>query len=254
MIYTSYMKNAYFVKSILLFLAVIFIGVLGFIYFTQSASPLAGSFNPTGGGTYYLQSSVNSTATSITLSSFAEPVSGILYTMTYLNSSIEYATIQPGTSNSEFISFSGITQNSDGSATLTGITRGLGRSYPYTASTTLQQPHSGRSVLILSNPPQLTNQYFNLSNANTALGTSTFSATTTMATTTFNYAEVGTTTATTSYIFIVNKPAGGTTTAELGDWSTATSKVCINTKSDSGANISFYFHGTSIVVEANRCR
>lgn len=111
----------------------------------------------TGGSTYRLQSSISSTQTTITLSSFKEPVSGTPYTMSYLNSSIEYATLDPQTQNSEFISFTGITQNADGTATLTGVTRGLSRSSPYTESTTFKTTHAGQSILILSNPPQLYN-------------------------------------------------------------------------------------------------
>ncbi len=130
-----------------------------------------GAFNPTGGQTYRLQSSISSTQNTITLSSFKEPVSNIKYTMSYLNSSIEYATIDPNnTSSKEFVSFTGITQNSDNTATLTGVTRGLAFSYPYTASTTLAQPHSGQSIFILSNPPQLTNQYANKSNDEAVTG------------------------------------------------------------------------------------
>lgn len=119
-----------------------------------------GSFNPSGGQTYRLQSSISSTQSTVTLTSFKEPISGIKYTMAYLNSSIEYGTIDPqNNSSKEFVSFTGITQNSDGTALLTGVTRGLGFSYPYTASTTLASSHSGQSIFILSNPPQLTNQY-----------------------------------------------------------------------------------------------
>lgn len=118
-----------------------------------------GAFNPTGGTTYTLQSSVGTTNTSVYLTSFREPVSNIPYTMSYLNSVIEYGTLDPTTSHSEFISFTGITQNANGSAILTGVTRGLGRSYPYTASTTLAQPHSGQSIFILSQSPQLFNEY-----------------------------------------------------------------------------------------------
>ncbi len=124
-----------------------------------------GAFNPTGGATYRLQSSVSSTQTTITLSSFKEPVSNIPYTMSYLNSDIMYGTINPqNNNNKEFVSFTGITQNANGSATLTGVTRGLGFSYPYTASTTLRQAHSGQSIFILSNTPQLYNQYANKNN------------------------------------------------------------------------------------------
>ena len=144
----------------------------------------ATNYNPTGGGTYRLQSSITSTQTTVPLSSFKEPVSNLAYTMSYLNSSIEYGTIEPSNNtNKEFISFTGITQNSDGSATLTGVTRGLSFSYPYTASTTFQQAHAGQTIFILSNPPQLTNQYANKTNSEsinpcgTNCGTWTFAST-----------------------------------------------------------------------------
>lgn len=137
-----------------------------------------GAFNTTGGGTYNLQATITSNQTTINLSSFAEPGSNIPYTMSYLNSSIEYGTIAPQTSQSEFISFTGITQNSDGSATLTGVQRGLERSYPYQASSTLAQPHAGQTRFILSNPPQVYNSYAALSNNNTFAGVNTFGSTT----------------------------------------------------------------------------
>lgn len=142
-------------------------------------TPLSfGNYNPSGGGTYRLQSSIGLTNSSIALSSFKEPISNIPYTMSYLNSSIEYGTLDPqNTTSKEFISFTGITQNNDGTATLTGVVRGLGFSYPYTASTTLQQPHSGQSIFILSNPPQLTNQYANRNNNDLILGAWNFSST-----------------------------------------------------------------------------
>lgn len=116
-------------------------------------------YNPTGGGTYRLQTSAGSADTTIRLSSFREPVSNNAYTMTYLNTDIVCGTLDPQTSRSEFISFTGITQNSDGSAILTGVTRGLGRSYPYTASSTLRQAHPAQSVFIISDAPCLFNQY-----------------------------------------------------------------------------------------------
>lgn len=134
-----------------------------------------GAFNPTGGGTYYLSSTISSSQTTIRLSSFTEPTSNIPYTMTYLNSAIEYGTIAPQTSQSEFVSFTGITQNSDGSATLTGVSRGLGRSYPYTASTTLTLPHPGQSRFILSDLPQVFTSYAALTNDQTFSGINTFS-------------------------------------------------------------------------------
>lgn len=121
----------------------------------QATSQNLGAYNPTGGGTYHLQSSIGLTNTSINLSSFKEPISNIPYTMTYLNSSVAYGTLDPqNPTRSEFISFTGITQNSDGSAKLTGVIRGLARSYPYTASSSLAVSHSGQSIFILSDSPQ----------------------------------------------------------------------------------------------------
>jgi hypothetical protein len=129
-----------------------------------------GSYNPSGGGTYRLRTTAGSTDTQIQLSSFKEPVSNIAYTMTVLNSSVGYGTLDPQTSKSEFISFTGIIQNSDGTAILTGVTRGLARSYPYTASSTLRQPHAGQSIFILSDSPQHFNEYAVKQNDETITG------------------------------------------------------------------------------------
>lgn len=177
------------------------------------------TFNPTGGGTYRLQSSISSTQSSITLTSFKEPISGIKYTMSYLNSSIEYATIDPQNNNSkEFVSFTGITQNSDGTALLTGVSRGLGFSYPYTASTTLASSHSGQSIFILSNPPQLTNQYLNTANGGTVTGYTVFTdppAFTNAATTTNQAASIAYVNGIAFGGTTVTVPGGGTGQATL---------------------------------------
>lgn len=134
-----------------------------------------GAYNPTGGSTYRLQSSIGTTDTTIKLSSFKEPISNIPYTMSYLNSSVGYGTLDPQQpTRSEFISFTGITQNADGTATLTGVSRGMSRSYPYTASTTLRQSHSGQSIFILSDSPQHFAEYAVKANDETITGTWTF--------------------------------------------------------------------------------
>ncbi len=145
---------------------------------TPPQTPSFGAFNPTGGGTYKLYSSIGSSNSSVTLSSFKEPVSNIPYTMTYLGSSIEYGTLSPQSTVSEFVSFSGITQNSDGTATLTGVSRGLSRTPSLvtgcTASSTLAQAHSGQSIFILSDSPCLFSQYYVLANNATSTGILTF--------------------------------------------------------------------------------
>lgn len=116
-------------------------------------------FYPVGAKTYNLGSSISSTATTILLSSFLEPVTGIPYTMVLLNTDIVFATISPKTTSSEFISFTGITQNANGTATLTGVVRGLAKKYPFTTDVAYKLPHSGQSQFILSDAPQVFVEY-----------------------------------------------------------------------------------------------
>lgn len=115
------------------------------------------AYNIYGGKTYQLKNTITSTATSIILSSFKEPVSGADVTMSLMNTTIAYGTIAPKTGKSEFISFTGITQNSDGTATLTGVTRGLKRGSDFTSSATFKLAHNSGTKFILSDSPQALN-------------------------------------------------------------------------------------------------
>lgn len=130
-----------------------------------SSNPSFGAnFNVSGGGTYRLKSTVAPADTTIHLSSFKEPISLLPYSMTYLNTDTAYGTLDPQQpTRSEFIAFTGITQNSDGSADLTGVTRGVprtpGNGGCSTASTTLEQAHAGQSIFILSDSPCVFSQY-----------------------------------------------------------------------------------------------
>lgn len=135
-----------------------------------------GIFNPVGGLTYRLQTSAGSADTSINLSSLKNR-SEIALTMTLIDSDIGYGTLSPQTSRSEFISFSGITQNSNGTAQLTGVTRGLSDFAPFTASTTLRERHPGQSIFILSDSPQLFEEYAKRRNNETIIGRWLFSST-----------------------------------------------------------------------------
>lgn len=112
-----------------------------------------GAYNVSSAGTFRLKSSVGVSDSTLQLSSFKEPVSNTPFSMGYLNTSVAYGTIDPQTNRSEIVSFTGITQNSDGSASLTGVTRGLTRTpggSACTASSTLAQRHPGQSIFILS--------------------------------------------------------------------------------------------------------
>lgn len=117
------------------------------------------AYSPASSKTYTLASSIGSNDTSILLSSFTEPISNTPYTMAMLNTDIVYGTIAPKTNQREFISFTGITQNPNGTALLTGVIRGLAPSDPFTSSSTFKLPHAGQSTFILSNSPQQVNEY-----------------------------------------------------------------------------------------------
>lgn len=124
------------------------------------------------GQTYYLAGSgLSSSATSITLTSFTIPQNGLKITDAMMSETF-YLTIEPGSrSRQEIVSCTTVTQNGDGTATLSGCTRGLSPVTPYTASTSLQFAHSGGSSVIFSNPPQLYNQAAFKDNDETITGT-----------------------------------------------------------------------------------
>lgn len=131
-------------------------------------------FHPFGAATYNLGTSISSTDTTILLSSFLEPVTGTPYTMVLLNTDIAYGTIAPKTTSSEFISFTGITQNADGTATLIGVVRGLAKKYPFTTDSAYKLPHSGQTQFIISDAPQVFEKYLSIDNDETINGLITF--------------------------------------------------------------------------------
>lgn len=102
---------------------------------------------------------ITSSDTSIRLTSFTKPVSNqTIVTADLVGGAGDqfYGTIEPtNNSRKELVGCTAVTQNSDGSATLTGCTRGLQFSYPYTSTSTLKIAHSGGARFILSNSPQL---------------------------------------------------------------------------------------------------
>src|SRR3990167_2636939 len=107
-----------------------------------------------GGKVYTLSGAgISSSATSIPLTSF-QIAGGTQPLLMADFGDLGCGTIQPGNSTKqEFISFTGVTQNSDDTATLTGVTRGLKPIPDYTASTTLQTAHAGGTTFVISNSP-----------------------------------------------------------------------------------------------------
>lgn len=127
-----------------------------------------GAFTPVGGSTYVLSGSgVVSTATTIPVTAFKTP-DGRALTMAMFGS-IGYAVLDPNSpSKIEDITFTGITQNANGSALLTGVSRGMDFVTPYSASSTLAQAHAGGSYLILSNTAGFYGQQFLFANNNSS--------------------------------------------------------------------------------------
>jgi hypothetical protein len=80
---------------------------------------------------------------------------------------IAYATMEAGTAKEEQISFTGITQNANGTATLTGVTRGLAFTTPYAASTLNRYSHAGGTELVISNTAAFYTQFASPSNPQT---------------------------------------------------------------------------------------
>jgi len=118
-------------------------------------------------------SGVTATATTLTLASMKYP-GGVTNIVTADIGSICYAVLEPETPREENISFTTITQNADGTATLTGVVRGLAFKAPYTQDTSLRRAHSGGSLFRISNTAPFYNQLMSKQNDETILGIYTF--------------------------------------------------------------------------------
>jgi len=101
-------------------------------------------------------------ATSITLKSF-QTIDGVDLAMADFGS-IGYGTLEPGNgTQEEQISFTGVVQNSNGSATLTGVKTVLFIS-PYTETSGLSKTHAGSTSFVVSNTAGFYEQYGHLEN------------------------------------------------------------------------------------------
>jgi len=87
-----------------------------------------------------------------------------------------YITLEPGNrTKQEIVSCTTVVQNANGTATLSGCSRGLLPITPYTASSTYAFAHGGGTSVIFSNPPQFYNQFLAADNSGTITGQYTFS-------------------------------------------------------------------------------
>lgn len=106
--------------------------------------------------------------TILNLKSFQD-INGTNITMSDLGS-IAYLTIEPGNgTQEEQVSFTGVTQNTDGSAQLTGIKNVLFKT-PYTESSGFSKTHPGSVVAILTNTAGFYNKFGILSDDSAITG------------------------------------------------------------------------------------
>lgn len=121
-------------------------------------------------------SGVTSTATTIVLKSLKLPDGTTNIAMSDFGD-IGFATLEPGTTREEQISFTGITQNGSGTADLTGVTRGLRFVAPYDEVSANKFAHSGGAVVVFSNTGGFYNEFVGKDNDETITGTHTYSTT-----------------------------------------------------------------------------
>lgn len=126
---------------------------------------------------FYLYSPAVAADTTITLNTLKD-IYGNILTMTDLGT-LGYGRIDPDSATiSESITFSGITANSDGTYTLTGVKSTLAK-YPYTQTSGLKRSHSINAIFRLTNTAAFYDGFANKDNNEIVDGYWTFTSPTT---------------------------------------------------------------------------
>lgn len=124
--------------------------------------------------TDFLYTSLSSAGTSMIVTPYPTDLDGNKLTMTDFGSN-PTLTIDPGVkSYEEIIRFTGIVDNGNNTATLTGLTRDLTSKSPYTNTGSGRQ-HGAGALVVFSNNPQMYARLAALENAETISGLWTFS-------------------------------------------------------------------------------
>lgn len=145
-----------------------------------SLSETLGAATQTIAGTTYslAGSGISSSATSITLTSLTIPQTGYALQDSDLSTTF-YITLEPGSrTRQEVASCTTVTQNGNGTATLSGCVRGLLPYSPYTTSSTYAFAHGGGTSVVFSDPPQLYEEFAAVGNNARISGVWTFASST----------------------------------------------------------------------------
>jgi hypothetical protein len=111
-------------------------------------------------------------ATSIVLTSLTDIYGNVLTMASF--GTMGYITLEPDTTNEEAAIFTGITANSNGTYTLTGVSTILAQT-PYTASSGLVRQHSGGTKVVITDNVAFWATFGQTQNPNTWVGLQTFS-------------------------------------------------------------------------------
>lgn len=117
-------------------------------------------------------SGVTATATSFTLTSM-KYVDGTNVAMADFGT-LGFGVFEPGSEREENFSFTSITQNASGTATIGGVTRGLKFKTPYDQDTALRQAHAGGTLVRISNTAPFYNSLSGKDNDESITGVWTF--------------------------------------------------------------------------------
>lgn len=120
-------------------------------------------------------SGVTNSATSIILKSFKLPDGTTNIVMANFGPT-GYGTLEPGTTKEESIKFTGVTQNANGTATLTGVTRGLAFVSPFAETTANKFSHAGGAIFIISNTSAYESELVDAANNQIVGGVKTFTS------------------------------------------------------------------------------
>lgn len=127
--------------------------------------------------TVHLYTGQTSGATTMRVTPYPKDLNGVKLTYSDFGDTPSL-TVDPKISGVEEIeTFTGITDNGDGTATLTGITRNLNSKYPYTTGGT-GRTHGAGATVVFGNNPQLYARLAAPENVNTFTAIQTFASTT----------------------------------------------------------------------------
>jgi hypothetical protein len=172
-------------KKIFIIIAVVLTIILGVVFLPNAYQRVTASVLPAQLQPFSLSGAGSSIgATTIILSSMKDIDNAVLAMSAFGTKG--FGTIEPGSkTREEQISFTGVTQNANGTASLTGV-KHVTFITPFTETSGTTKSHPGGAIFVISNTSGFYNSFANTQNTATVTSPWIFSATTTFSTTTIS--------------------------------------------------------------------